>query len=299
MIKKSLVILLLFSASIQLYSQELNVNVNVISPTVQSTDKHVYDNMRDGINEFLRNTVWTEDEFLPNERIECNFYITISDRISTDKFKGKIQIQSVRPIYNTSYNSPMFNFQDDNFVFDYVEHETIEFVEGSFTSNLAAVLSFYVYYIIGLDYDSYSKYGGSAYLKKAQNIVNIAQGKDYPGWDNFSTKKNNRYWLIDQTLDNIHKPLRDLSYSYHRLGLDKMYVEKESGRSEILDVLEKLKKIHRDEPSSFLMTVFFNTKRVEIQNIFSEATTSEKDAIIELVKEIDAAKSSEYSDKLK
>ncbi|MBL6963273.1 MAG: DUF4835 family protein [Bacteroidetes bacterium] len=299
MIKKGQTFFLLILFSVQLFSQELNVNVNVISPRVQSTDKHVYDNMRDGINEFLRTTVWTEDEFQANERIECSFHITISDRISTDRFKGKLQVSSVRPIFNTSINSPLFNFQDDNFVFDYVEYEKIEFVEGSFTSNLAAVLSFYIYYILGLDYDSYSRLGGSEYFKKAQSIVNIAQGKDYPGWDNFTTKKNNRFWLIDQTLDNIHKPLREINYSYHRLGLDIMYVEKETGRNVILEALEKLKKIYRDEPSSFLLSVYLSTKRSEIINIFTGATTAEKETMIDLAKEIDAAKSSDYSEKLK
>ena len=299
MYKKLVVISIFCLYVVQSRAQELNVNVNVISPQVQSTDKHVYDNMRDGINEFLRNTVWTEDKYLPNERIECNFYITVSERISTDRFKATLQVQSVRPVYNTSYNSPLLNFQDNDFIFEYVEYEKIEFVEGSFTSNLASVLGFYVYFVLGLDYDSYSKFGGTPFFKQAQNIVNQAQGKDYPGWDNFSTKKNNRYWLVDQMMDNVHKPIRELMYTYHRLGLDKMSTEIESGRNEITESLLKLKKVYRDEPSSFLLTVFFTTKRAEIINIFSEATTSEKEQIIDLAKEIDTAKSSDYSDKLK
>jgi hypothetical protein len=299
MIKKVFILGILSFFSLQLFSQELNANVNVITPQVQETDKHVYDNMRKSINEFLRNTIWTEDEFLPNERIECNFYITISERTGTDRFKGKIQIQSVRPIYNTSYNSPLFNFNDDNFAFEYVEHQTLEFVEGNFTSNLTAVLAFYVYYILGLDYDSFSKYGGTPYFKKAQAIVNLANGSEWSGWDNFSTKKNNRYWLIDQKMDAIHKPMREVTYEYHRLGLDKMYVEKEAGRNVIAESLEKLKKVHRDEPSSFLLTVFFETKRSEIINIFTEAQSTEKENLLELVKVIDASQIGKYSDKLK
>jgi len=282
-----------------LYAQEINANVTVASQQIQSTDKHIFDNMRDGINEFLRNTTWTTYKFQPIEKIECNFYITINEVVSVDRFKAKINVSSVRTIYNTSYNSPLFNIQDNEFEFEYIEFQKIEFTEGSFSTNLASVLAYYVYMILGFDFDSYSMYGGTEYFKKAQNIVNSAQGKNYSGWDAFTTKKSNRYWLVNQILDNSYAPIRELYYNYHRLGLDKMTTEPEASRNKITDSLEKLKRVHRDEPNSFIMTIILQTKRDEIINIFSEATSSEKENLISLMKEIDGAKVSEYSDKLK
>ncbi|NLJ07148.1 MAG: DUF4835 family protein [Sphingobacteriales bacterium] len=292
-------VLLLFAVIIQANAQELNANVTVVSSQIQSTDKHIFDNMREGINEFLRNTTWTTYKFQPVEKIECNFYITIDEVLGVDKFKGKLQIQSVRPIYNSSYNSPLINIQDQDFTFEYIEFQKIEFLEGSFSSNLASVLAYYVYIILGLDFDSYSRYGGNDYFKKAQQIVNSAQGKAYSGWEAFTTKKSNRYWLVNQLLDNTYSPIRDAYYDYHRLGLDKMTTEPEAARNKIFECLDKLKKIHREEPNSFVLQIFLQTKRDEIINIFSEATQTEKENLITLMKEIDAAKASDYSEKLK
>jgi len=295
-----ILILILSHCFLPLLSQELNANVTVVSPQVQSTDKHIYDNMREVISEFLRNTVWTTDKYQTNERIECNFYITIKEQTSTSKFTASLQVQSVRPIYNTSYNSPLLNIKDEDFSFDFIEFQKVEFVEGSFTSNLASVLAYYVYIILGLDYDSYSKFGGTEYFKKAMNIVNAAQGKsEYSGWDAFNTKKTNRYWFVYQMLDDLFLPIRECNYVYHRIGLDNMHNDKENARTKILESLEKFKKIQRDEPDAYLTTIFFQTKRDEIINVFSEALSAEKDQIIQLAKEIDGAKSSEYSDKLK
>jgi len=291
--------LFILLSNFHLSAQEINANVTVASQQIQSTDKHIFDNMREGINEFLRNTTWTEYKFTPVEKIECNFYITISEVLSVDRFKAKIAVSSVRTIFNSSYNSPIFNYQDADFEFEYIEFQKIEFMEGSFSSNLASVLAYYVYIILGLDFDSYSLYGGTEYFKKAQNIVNAAQGKQYSGWDAFTTKKSNRYWLVNQLLDNTYSPIREAYYYYHRMGLDKMTTEMEAARNKIMESLEKLKRIHRDEPNSFIMSIFLQTKRDEIINIFSESTTSEKENLILLMKEIDAAKISDYTDKLK
>jgi hypothetical protein len=281
------------------FAQELNCNVTVVSPRVEATEKRIYDNMRKTIMEFMRNTVWTNDKFEPNERIECNVYITIEERVGTDKFRGNLQVQCVRPIFNSSYNSPIFNYLDKDLVFEYIEHQQIEYTPGSFSNNLSAILAFYSFIFIGLDYDSYGKLAGTPYLDKAQEIVNQAQGTEYPGWEAFTTKKNNRYWLINQLLDNPFRPMREVIYEYHRLGLDLMYEEPDKGRATISEALQDLRKVHRDEPNSFLMQVFFDAKREEIIKIFMEGTSSEKEDLLTLVKEIDAANSSKYSDKIK
>ncbi|MEA3495811.1 MAG: DUF4835 family protein [Bacteroidota bacterium] len=300
MFQKSIILILsvlLFTKYVN--SQELNCNVTVVSKQIQSTDKHVYDNMREGIMEFMKGQVWTEDKYKPVERIECNYYIKIDDRPQTDKFKGNIQVQSVRPAFGTNYNSTVLNVLDKKITFDYVEFATIDFNEGSFTSNLASILSYYAYIILGLDYDSFSKYGGTPYYQKAQEIVNQAQGKGYEGWDAFSTEKNNRYWLVNQLLDPRFKPLREAIYIYHRNGLDKMTKEKEASRHAIGESLQLLKKVHRDEPDSYLLRQFLTSKRNEIIKIYSNATATEIDELKSLMKEIDPANYSKYSEKLK
>ena len=299
--KKSLVLLILVClAGLNiLLAQELNCNVTVVSDQVSTTNKRVYDNMREEITDFMRTTKWTDEEFLPFEKIECNLYINIVDPVSIDKFKATIQVQSVRPIFESSYNSTLFNFLDKDFTFEYVEFQPIEYRAGSFTTNLTSVLAFYAYTIIGLDFDSYSKLGGTKYFQKAQDIVNQATGKDYPGWESNSTKKNNRYWLITQYLSSTFQPLRTCIYNYHRLGMDKMSKTKEAGRKVVSDALVLLKDVNRVEQNSFWLQLFFTAKREEIIKIYSEATPAEISDLKTLVNEIDASNSSKYTDKLK
>lgn len=298
--KLSIIILLVFLAFYQpLSGQELNCNINVITPRIEETDKHLYDNMRQNITEFQKGRKWTEDEFLPVERIECSFYITIQQRTSTDRFKAQLQVTSVRPVFASSYNSAMLNHLDKKFTFDFIEFQPVEFIEGSFISNLSAVLAFYTYIILGLDYDSYSKYGGTAFYEKARGIVSQAQGKEFLGWDAMDSKKNNRFWLVDQLLDQRFRPFRECLYEYHRLGLDKMSSEPESARNQIMDALKKLKRVHRDEPNSFLLQTFFTAKREEIIKIFADGTSSEKNELLDLINEIDVANASKYREKLK
>ena len=157
------------------YSQELNCQVSILTPQIQASDKTIYDNLQTELRDFLNNRKWTNEEYLNQERIECSVVITISERVSTDEFKASIQIQSRRPVYNSSYNSPMFNHQDNDFSFRYVQDQTLEFDESNINSNLTAVLGYYAYIIIGLDFDSFSPEGGTPYFAKAQTIANNAQ----------------------------------------------------------------------------------------------------------------------------
>jgi len=297
--KLGLLVFACFAGLNVLFGQELNCNVTVVTDQLTTTDKRIYDNMREEITDFMRTTKWTEDEFLPFEKIECNLYISITERVSSDKFKGTIQVQSVRPVFESSYNSTIFNFLDKDFTFEYVEFQPIQYSPGSFTTNLSSVLSFYAYMIIGLDYDTYSKSGGTKYLQKAQDIVNQAQGKDYLGWESNSTKKNNRYWLSAQYLSSSFQPLRECMYSYHRLGMDKMSKTKEAARKVISESLLLLKDVNREEQNSFWLQLFFTAKRDEIIKIYSDAAPAEISDLKALVNELDASNSSKYSDKLK
>ena len=275
------------------YSQELNCQVSILTPQIQASDKTIYDNLQTELRDFLNNRKWTNEEYLNQERIECSIVITISERVSTDEFKASIQIQSRRPVYNSSYNSPMFNHQDNDFSFRYVQDQTIEFDESNINSNLTAVLGYYAYIIIGLDFDSFSPEGGTPYFAKAQTIANNAQRLSERGWKAFETSRN-RYWLVENLLNVSFKPMRNFIYSYHRQGFDKFTDNIADGRSSITENLAELKKVYQDKPNSFLMQVFFTAKADELINLFSQATNDEKNRALQVLTLVDPANTLKY-----
>lgn len=275
------------------YSQELNCQVSILTPQIQASDKTIYDNLQTELRDFLNNRKWTNEEYLNQERIECSIVITISERVSTDEFKASIQIQSRRPVYNSSYNSPMFNHQDNDFSFRYVQDQTIEFDESNINSNLTAVLGYYAYIIIGLDFDSFSPEGGTPYFAKAQTIANNAQRLSERGWKAFETSRN-RYWLVENLLNVSFKPMRNFIYSYHRQGFDKFTDNIADGRSSITENLSELKKVYQDKPNSFLMQVFFTAKADELINLFSQATNDEKNRALQVLTLVDPANTLKY-----
>lgn len=276
-----------------LVAQELNCQVSVLTPQIQASDKTIYDKLQTDLRDFMNNHKWTQDEFLNQERIECSVVITISERVSTDEFKANIQISSRRPIYHSSYNSPMFNHQDNDFTFRYVQDQLIEFDEGNITSNLSAVLAYYAYVIIGLDYDSYSPSGGTVYFSKAQTIVNNAQSLPDRGWKAYESSRN-RYWLVENLMNVTFRPLRDLLYSYHRLALDKFEENITDSRAIMTNSLKDLRRVYQDKPNSFLMQSFFTAKADEIVNIYSGAQPSEKSEIVPILSLIDPANTLKY-----
>ena len=275
------------------YSQELNCQVSILTPQIQASDKTIYDNLQTELRDFLNNRKWTNEEYLNQERIECSIVITISERVSTDEFKASIQIQSRRPVYNSSYNSPMFNHQDNDFSFRYIQDQTIEFDESNINSNLTAVLGYYAYIIIGLDFDSFSPEGGTPYFAKAQTIANNAQRLSERGWKAFETSRN-RYWLVENLLNVSFKPMRNFIYSYHRQGFDKFTDNIADGRSSITENLAELKKVYQDKPNSFLMQVFFTAKADELINLFSQATNDEKNRALQVLTLVDPANTLKY-----
>ena len=275
------------------YSQELNCQVSILTPQIQASDKTIYDNLQTELRDFLNNRKWTNEEYLNQERIECSIVITISERVSTDEFKASIQIQSRRPVYNSSYNSPMFNHQDNDFSFRYVQDQTLEFDESNINSNLTAVLGYYAYIIIGLDFDSFSPEGGTPYFAKAQTIANNAQRLSERGWKAFETSRN-RYWLVENLLNVSFKPMRNFIYSYHRQGFDKFTDNIADGRSSITENLSELKKVYQDKPNSFLMQVFFTAKADELINLFSQATNDEKNRALQVLTLVDPANTLKY-----
>ena len=279
------------------FGQELQCSVSVVSPSVQGTNKQVFETMQTAIIEFMNGQKWTDNVFSPEERIQCSIMINIKEIKSVDDFSGTVQVQVRRPVYNSAYSTVIFNYLDQDFDFRYVEFEPLNYNPNSYKSNLVGVLSYYAYVILAFDYDSYSKMGGTKYMEKAENIVSQAQNAAQKGWRSFEGTRN-RYWLVENYLNEHHRPLRECMYQYHRLGLDKMSDKPEGGRKEVLLAVEKLQKVHRSKPGSFAMQVFFDAKSEELVNIFSESFSMEKGRAIEILSEVDPANASKYSKSL-
>jgi len=279
--------------SIGLQAQELNCTVSVISPAIQNTEKRIFETLQNDLREFMNSTAWTSDVFAIEERIECSILITITEKISGDKFKATMQIQSSRPAYMTSYNTVMLNVNDQDFVFNYVESQPIQFQENQHINNLSSVMAFYAYMIIGSDYDSFSPKGGEPYFQKALQIVNNAQGEGERGWKAFEGTKN-RYWLIENMLNARYEGFREMIYKYHRQGLDLMQSDLESGRKAITECIEPLKKLRLDQPNSYLLTVFFTAKVDEFINIFKEAFPDVKTKVANDLMQADPANANKY-----
>jgi len=277
----------------EVFSQELLCNVRVNSSQIQTSDRKVFQTMQTEIYEFINNRIWTTSNFQNEERIECTFVINVSKKISSDEYEASLQIQSTRPVYGTSFKTPLFNYLDNNFRFKYLEYQSLEFSESIHMSNLTSVLAFYVNIILGLDFASFSEYGGNEYFSIAQRIVNNAQNTPEPGWKAFESDKN-RYWLVNDLLDQRYEDFHTSFYRYHRLGLDFLGEEPDDARFEITESIEGLKSIYRNNSSAFILKIFFDAKTDEIVNIYSEAFPNEKARIVKTLLEIDPSNSTKY-----
>mgnify|MGYP001375261748 FL=1 len=274
-------------------AQEIFCNVQVNSSQIQTSDRKVFQTLQTAIYEFVNNTKWTSASIKNEERIECTFLIQVKERVSNDEYKASIQVQSTRPIYGTSYKSTMLNYLDNNFRFRYLEYQSLEFNENAHISNLTSVLAYYVYMVLGLDFDTFSEYGGAPYYIKAQNIVNKAQNAREIGWKAFESDKN-RYWLVHDLLDTRYEKIHNCYYRYHRLGMDLMSDKADDGRYEITEALHELRSIYQNNPSAFILKIFFDAKADEITKIYSEAFPNEQARVIKLLTEIDPANSTKY-----
>lgn len=277
------------------YQQELNCMVQVNSAQVQASDKTVFEQLQRDIFDFLNNRKWTNYTFAQTEKIECNILITISDWDNIENFNGTIQVQSRRPVYNSSYYTVMLNQQDKDFTFKYLTGQPIEYIENTFTSNLAAVLAYYVYIIIGLDFDSFKPMGGTEFYEKAQNIVNTAQNAPDKGWKSFENQRN-RFWLVENLLNASYADMRQGIYQYHRLGLDVMADDVNAGRLAIADALTQFQKVYRQRPGLFFISLFMVAKSDELIKIFSKAPPAEKMRVVSILKNIDPANSAKYNE---
>ena len=275
--------------------QELLANVVINHQQVQSSDDYIYDNMKKSFVEFLNNRKWTGDKYKLEERIECSFFITISSRnVSSNTFSGTLQVQSGRPIYGTNYKSTMFIVNDNDFDFTYVDQQPLDFNPNEFTSNLTSVLAYYAYVILGIDYDSFGKEGGGKFFTKAFDVMTLSQNGGGIGWRPTDGSQN-RYWLIENINNGAFKAFRDCLYKYHREGLDLMQSNKKQGEYSIYKSLLALEAIHKRQPSSYLLQVFFNAKSDEVVNIFRNASDAQKQKLVPLLIKIDPGNTKKYN----
>jgi hypothetical protein len=283
-------------------TQELNCQVTVTSDPaldITTTEKEILQEMEQTIFEFMNTTAWTKDEFEVEERINCNVQLSITKVNSINTFEGKLQVQVTRPVFNTTYNTVLFNFLDDKLAFKFERNAILVFAENEFRNNLTSALAFYAYFMLGLDYDSFSKEGGTTHFNKAQQIVVLAQNGGGPGWrsdERGPRAQFNRYWLIENALQELFSPLRECFYEYHRLGLDVMYENQEKGREAMFNALKKLSDVHSARPGSANVSNFLQSKLKELQGIFKDAETNQKKELINLLKRLDPANASKYEE---
>jgi len=296
-IKKYLLLVFLILLPGVILSQELNCNIQVSAQKVQGSNRQVFENMQRDIYEFMNNTVWTNNVFSYSERIDCNILINITNQISADEFNGTIQIQLRRPVYNTTYNSTILNFIDNNFRFRYVEFQPLEFDPTVHRSNLVSVLAYYAYIILGFDYDSFSPEGGTEFFQMAEKIVLNAQNAPETGWKPYDGSRNrNRYWLVKNLLDKEYEEVRQFIYQYNINGLDKLESKSAEARVTIVESLRLIQEVHRKKPDPFmyLVQIVLDARSDELINIFSEAFPEEKSRVVEILTEIDPANKSKY-----
>ncbi len=290
---KKLGFFLLLISSGLMAQQELNCMISISTPGMPETERNIMRTLQGELHDMVNQRNWTDYQFQTGERIEASIIITVNERLGADEYRGTIQVQSRRPVFQTAYNSPVFNHQDRDFQFRYVEHQSVDFTENTFGSNLTAVIAYYVYMILGFDFDTFAPMGGTPYFEKARQIVNLAQNATESGWKSFESQRN-RYWLVENALNNTYRHIRQAMYLYHREGFDKMTENMEIARNEVLTALELLQRAHRERPGSFLMQVVLTAKRDELIHLFSEATPSDRDRAIAILTEIDPANSSRY-----
>lgn len=287
-------------------AQELQARISINASRISSqTDKKVFQTLQNSLNTFLNNRKWTNETFQANEKIVCHFLINISEAVSANVYRAAITVQAARPVYNTNYETPLINFQDEAFTFKYVEYQPVEFnenrVSGSdpLVSNLTATLAYYVYVILGLDFDSFSLRGGDPYFQKAQAIVNNApENRDIAGWKAFDGLRN-RYWLMENLTNNRYTLIHDAIYSYYRLGMDAMYENETEGRNAVLNTLNIINTLNTDIPNTMIIPFFFQGKANELTRVFKKAPPEEKQKAREILMKVDITNANTYKQELK
>jgi hypothetical protein len=284
---------LLFSA---VMAQEIKVNVTINTPKLQTADPKVFQSLKTSIEEFINNQKWTEDAFEQEERITCNIQLTITKEFSSNSFGAEMQIQALRPVYGGTYETAIITHSDKDITFTYEQFQPIIYSRDGYTDNLSSVLAFYSYLIMGLDYDSFSPFGGDYHFQQCRDIISklpqSISDADGSGWNNKTQR--NRYWMVENLQNPRIRPLRQAFYDYHIRGLDVMFRDPVGGRATIFKAIEELEKVNVAMPSSMIVQMFTNSKSNEIVDIFKQGTPQEKARVNQIMTKLDPANSNKY-----
>jgi hypothetical protein len=268
-------------------------------------DRKVFQTLQTSLNNFINKRKWTSDAFDTKERIDCSFLLNLQSVQDQNVFQATLTVQAGRPVYSTSYLSPLINFQDNDVNFRYVEYQPIEFNESRvaggepLTANLAAIFAYYIHMILGLDYDSYAPRGGDPYFQKALNIVNSApDGRGINGWKPFDGQRN-RYWLSENLMNSRYSMIHDAYYTYYRMGMDKLYENEQESREQMINVLNMLTNLNTSTPNLMVIPFFFQGRSDELIRIFKKASFQEKQRASELLQRLDITNASKYKQELK
>ncbi|MEO7522737.1 MAG: DUF4835 family protein [Ferruginibacter sp.] len=303
---KFTLLILFFLTAGSAEAQELNARVTVVATRVgNNVPRNTFNTLQTALNNFLNNRKWTNENYNAVEKIDCNFLLNLESTEDQNIYKGSLSIQAGRPVFNTSYLSPIVNYKDDDIAFKYVEFQQLDFNENRITgtdalvSNLTAIFGYYANMIIAFDYASFAPHGGDPYFQKAQNVVNNApDGRYVSGWKAFDGTRN-RYWLVENMLNSRYTIMHDIYYNYYRLGMDKLYEDDNKARTEMLNVLNLLDNFNKDNPNTMVNQFFFQGKFTELINIFSKALPQDKSRAKELLVKLDLTNANKYQDQLK
>lgn len=281
---RNLLILLVFLVTSFGYSQELNANVVVNAQLTGNENIQVFKTLEKQLKEFINKTQWTKRKFKPQERISCNILINVTEQ-EGENFKAAIQLQSSRPVFGSTYTTPIYNINDKDFTFQYLEFQNLIYNENQYESNLISVLAFHINILFGLDAESFSNEGGDRYFKQAQKIVNYSQQENFKGWK-LEDGLQSRFALIDNILSPTFRDFRTVMYNYHRKGMDLMSENKKEAKNEIALALAYFKKMNTNRPNSYLARIFFDAKAEEIEQIFSSGPNIDVTNLIELLNRV-------------
>jgi hypothetical protein len=284
-----------------IWANELQCNVMINAQTIQSNvDQTFWQNMQRALTEYMNNTKWTEDKFEPIEKIRCTINIMLTSMPSNDRFEGTAQIQAIRPVLNSSFETQLINFNDQNFVCNYIPQQALQYTESSYVNNLTSLLNFYALIILGMDYASFSLEGGNPFFERARNVLNLAASGGERGWGTMdSPTGRNRFWLIENLTNNTYKKFHNVLYTYHRKGLDVMHEDVNKGRSAILESIIELQRLYQDNQQLFIVRIFMDAKSNEIIQIFRNGQAADKQRLVQILKIIDTNNASKYDELLK
>lgn len=276
------------------YSQEFRVSVSVNSTQLQSSDREVFQQIQELLNEFVNERKWTDVIYEEYEKIEGSISLTITEHSTQEDFKGDLNLQLRRPVYGSTYTTTLLNTQEQNFTFKFIQGQSLEFDQNNYTNNLVSAVAFYLYYFLALDADSFELNGGNKYFTICQNIVTASQRSVSKGWKRAEDYKN-KYWMIENYTNSTYRYLREAAYQYHRLGLDMMQGESQAeARNNIIEAIENIKRAHREKSDLVVVQQFLDAKADEIVNIFKGAPQNEKQRVVDLMKEINPANTNKY-----